>query len=71
MVKRKNFYLKALEPNNTSHMIALCGIGGVGKTTMMQRLKKVAKKNKMFNYMVKVVIGEKTDSIAIQQAIAD
>jgi GTPase SAR1 family protein len=49
--------LKALEPNNTSHMIALCGIGGVGKTTMMQRLKKVAKENKMFNYMVEVVLN--------------
>ncbi|KAL7614545.1 hypothetical protein Lser_V15G04892 [Lactuca serriola] len=63
--------LKALEPNNTSHMIALCGMGGVGKTTMMQRLKKVAKENRMFNYMVEAVIGEKTDPIAIQQAVAD
>ncbi|CAH1435484.1 unnamed protein product [Lactuca virosa] len=63
--------LKALEPNNTSHMIALCGMGGVGKTTMMQRLKKVAKENRMFSYMVEAVIGEKTDPIAIQQAVAD
>ncbi|XP_023755188.2 uncharacterized protein LOC111903669 isoform X1 [Lactuca sativa] len=63
--------LKALEPNNTSHMIALCGMGGVGKTTMMQRLKKVARENRMFSYMVEAVIGEKTDPIAIQQAVAD
>ncbi|XP_023766924.1 uncharacterized protein LOC111915504 [Lactuca sativa] len=63
--------LKALEPNNTSHMIALCGMGGVGKTTMMQRLKKVAKENRMFSYIVEAVIGEKTDPIAIQQAVAD
>ncbi|KAL7612054.1 hypothetical protein Lser_V15G04880 [Lactuca serriola] len=62
---------KALEPNNTSHMIALCGMGGVGKTTMMQRLKKVAKEKRMFNYIVEAVIGEKTDPIAIQQAVAD
>ncbi|KAL7612394.1 hypothetical protein Lser_V15G04877 [Lactuca serriola] len=63
--------LKALESNNTSHMIALCGMGGVGKTTMMQRLKKVAKENRMFDYMVEAVIGETTDPIAIQQAVAD
>ncbi|XP_042757392.1 uncharacterized protein LOC111909982 [Lactuca sativa] len=63
--------LKALEPNNASHMIALCGMGGVGKTTMMQRLKKVVKQNRMFSYMVEAVIGEKTDPIAIQQAVAD
>ncbi|CAH1435325.1 unnamed protein product [Lactuca virosa] len=62
--------LKALDPNHKSHMIALCGMGGVGKTTMMQRLKKVAEEKKMFKFIVEVVIGEKTDPISIQEAIA-
>ncbi|CAI9270375.1 unnamed protein product [Lactuca saligna] len=62
--------LKALDPNHKSHMIALCGMGGVGKTTMMQMLKKVAEENKMFNFIIEVVIGEKIDSISIQEVIA-
>ncbi|XP_023732122.1 uncharacterized protein LOC111879926 [Lactuca sativa] len=63
--------LKALGVNQKSHMIALCGMGGVGKTTMMQRLKKVVHEKKMFNFIVEAVIGEKTDPVAIQDAIAD
>ncbi|XP_023760075.1 uncharacterized protein LOC111908479 isoform X2 [Lactuca sativa] len=62
--------LKALDPNHKSHMIALCGMGGVGKTTMMQRLKKVAKEKRMFSYIIEAVIGEKTDPISIQEAIS-
>ncbi|XP_052624730.1 probable disease resistance protein At4g27220 [Lactuca sativa] len=62
--------LKALDPNHKSHMIALCGMGGVGKTTMMQRLKKIAEEKKMFKFIVEVVIGEKTDPISIQEAIS-
>ncbi|KAL7612395.1 hypothetical protein Lser_V15G04871 [Lactuca serriola] len=62
--------LKALGVNHKAHMIALCGMGGVGKTTMMQRLKKVAEEKKMFNFIIEVVIGEKTDPISIQETIA-
>ncbi|XP_023766931.1 uncharacterized protein LOC111915508 [Lactuca sativa] len=60
--------LKALEAN---HMIALCGMGGVGKTHMMQRLKKVAKEKRNFGYIIEAVIGEISDPIAIQQVVAD
>ncbi|XP_042755595.1 probable disease resistance protein At4g27220 [Lactuca sativa] len=63
--------LKALEPNKNSHMVALWGMGGVGKTTMMQRLKKVVKEKKMFNFVVEVVVGEQTDPIAIQEAVSN
>ncbi|KAM0058245.1 putative AAA+ ATPase domain, P-loop containing nucleoside triphosphate hydrolase [Helianthus debilis subsp. tardiflorus] len=63
--------LKSLEPNNETHnMIALCGMAGVGKTTMMEQLKKAVKDPKMFDWVVKVVIGENTDPISLQQAIA-
>ncbi|XP_023760078.1 uncharacterized protein LOC111908482 [Lactuca sativa] len=63
--------LKALGSNHKGHMVALCGMGGVGKTTMMKRIKDVVEKRKMFNYIVMVVVGEKTDPIAIQKAVAD
>ncbi|CAH1435232.1 unnamed protein product [Lactuca virosa] len=51
-------------------MVALWGMDGVGKTTMMKKLKEVMIVKKMFNSYVEVVIGEKTDPIAIQQAVA-
>ncbi|KAL7612627.1 hypothetical protein Lser_V15G04855 [Lactuca serriola] len=63
--------LEALEPVQKSHMIALWGMGGVGKTTMMKKLKEVVEQKKTFNIIVQVVIGEKTNPIAIQQAVAD
>nr|XP_043622424.1 probable disease resistance protein At4g27220 [Erigeron canadensis] len=62
---------KALEPGHKSHMIALCGMGGVGKTTMMQKLKANVTKKRMFDLIVEAVIGEKPNLIAIQDAIAD
>ncbi|KAL9995476.1 putative AAA+ ATPase domain, P-loop containing nucleoside triphosphate hydrolase [Helianthus debilis subsp. tardiflorus] len=63
--------LESLQPNNESHkMIALCGMGGVGKTTMMEQLKKEVQASKLFDRVVKVVIGENTDLIALQRAIA-
>ncbi|CAH1435240.1 unnamed protein product [Lactuca virosa] len=63
--------LEALGPNHSSHMVALCGMGGVGKTTMMKKLKEVVVEKKMFNHYVEAVIGEKMDPIAIQQAVAE
>ncbi|KAI3745583.1 hypothetical protein L6452_07983 [Arctium lappa] len=33
--------LKQLQPDHKSQMISLCGMGGVGKTTMMEKLKKL------------------------------
>ncbi|XP_024961260.1 probable disease resistance protein At4g27220 [Cynara cardunculus var. scolymus] len=63
--------LKALEPDNKTHMIALCGMGGVGKTIMMQNLKKVVSEKKLFDFIIEAAIGEKMEVLLIQQAIAD
>ncbi|KAD7478929.1 hypothetical protein E3N88_02065 [Mikania micrantha] len=64
--------LKSLQSNNNeSHkMIALCGMGGVGKTTMMEHIKKDVEASLMFDRVVKVVLGENPDTIALQRAIA-
>ncbi|XP_035840442.1 probable disease resistance protein At4g27220 isoform X1 [Helianthus annuus] len=67
-----NNALKALQSNEESHsMIALCGMGGVGKTTMMEQLKKAVEDLKMFDLVVKVVFGENTDRTSLQKAIAE
>ncbi|KAI7752914.1 hypothetical protein M8C21_000073, partial [Ambrosia artemisiifolia] len=64
--------LQALQSNKESQrMIALCGMGGVGKTTMMEQLKKVVEDSKMFDFVVKVVIGENSDPTSLQKAIAE
>ncbi|XP_071700584.1 probable disease resistance protein At4g27220 [Rutidosis leptorrhynchoides] len=63
--------LKALEPNNKCQMMALCGMGGVGKSTMMEHLKKVAEGRKMFDFIVKVVIGKSKSKMMIQDAVAE
>ncbi|MFS8016191.1 putative AAA+ ATPase domain, P-loop containing nucleoside triphosphate hydrolase [Helianthus anomalus] len=63
--------LKSLRSNDESQkMIALCGMGGVGKTTMMEQLKKEVEASNSFQRVVKVVLGENTDVIALQRAIA-
>ncbi|PWA92782.1 NB-ARC domains-containing protein [Artemisia annua] len=66
-----NAALKSLQPDSEIQMIALSGMGGVGKTTMMEQLKKAVEESKMFDWVVKVVVGEKPDPITIQQAIAE
>ncbi|CAI9271038.1 unnamed protein product [Lactuca saligna] len=73
-VSREHIYmeaLKALGSDHKSHMIALWGIGGVGKTTLMERLTKAVEEKKMFDCIIKSCLGEKADPIAIQQTVAD
>ncbi|KAF5819979.1 putative P-loop containing nucleoside triphosphate hydrolase [Helianthus annuus] len=66
-----NDALKLLQQNdNKSQVIALCGMGGVGKTTMMEQLKKVAEDKKMFDFFVKVTLGRNPNMLSIQNEIA-
>ncbi|KAF5770847.1 putative P-loop containing nucleoside triphosphate hydrolase, leucine-rich repeat domain superfamily [Helianthus annuus] len=58
------------QDDKTSQVIALCGMGGVGKTTMMEQLKTVAHDKKMFDWIVKVVIGNNPNMLSIQNDIA-
>ncbi|KAK9062822.1 hypothetical protein SSX86_020012 [Deinandra increscens subsp. villosa] len=62
--------LKSLEADSKTQKIAICGMGGVGKTTMMEDLEKVVRKRGMFKWVLKVVVGQKTDPVVIQQAIS-
>ncbi|KAM0013755.1 putative P-loop containing nucleoside triphosphate hydrolase, leucine-rich repeat domain superfamily [Helianthus debilis subsp. tardiflorus] len=65
-----NDALKLLQQDdNKSQVIALCGMGGVGKTTMMEQLKKVANDKKMFDFFVKVTLGRNPNMFSIQNDI--
>ncbi|KAI3516599.1 hypothetical protein L1887_15521 [Cichorium endivia] len=63
--------LEFLQQDHKSQVIALCGMGGVGKTTMMEQLKKTAEDRKMFDWIVKVVVGQKINMFSVQQTIAE
>nr|XP_043633040.1 disease resistance protein At4g27190-like [Erigeron canadensis] len=62
--------LQLLEPDNPTQIVALCGMGGIGKTTMMEQLKEVVTDRKVFDRVVPVVIGNITGPIAFQDAVA-
>ncbi|KAJ0702077.1 putative P-loop containing nucleoside triphosphate hydrolase, leucine-rich repeat domain superfamily [Helianthus annuus] len=49
---------------------ALCGMGGIGKTTMMEQLKVDKNVTMLFDYIVKVVIGRDPNMQKIQNDIA-
>ncbi|GKF86518.1 NB-ARC domains-containing protein, partial [Tanacetum coccineum] len=53
-----NDALKLLQQDDDKNqVIALCGMGGVGKTTLMKQLKEAAKDNKMFKWSWIVDVG--------------
>ncbi|KAL8201989.1 hypothetical protein R6Q57_011136 [Mikania cordata] len=54
------------DPNDGS-----MGDGGVGKTTMMEDIKKVVERRRMFAHILKLGIGRKYDPITIQKHIAN
>ncbi|KAL8245643.1 hypothetical protein R6Q59_006859 [Mikania micrantha] len=58
------------QDNNKSQVIALCGMGGVGKTTMMEQLETEANNKKMFDYIVPIVIGRTHNMHSIQNDIS-
>lgn len=52
-------------------MIGICGMGGVGKTTMVEEVWKRVGKEKLFDDYAMVVISQKQDHAKIQSDIAD
>ncbi|XP_075636902.1 putative disease resistance protein At4g27220 [Castanea sativa] len=53
------------------NMIAICGMGGIGKTTMAKEVAKRAKDDKLFDEVVMAVVSQKRDLSKIQGQIAD
>ncbi|CAL5351016.1 unnamed protein product [Camellia sinensis] len=53
------------------HMIAICGMGGVGKTTMVKEVAKRAKEEKLFDEVVMAVVSQSPNERRIQGEIGD
>ncbi|XP_073147936.1 disease resistance protein At4g27190-like [Henckelia pumila] len=51
-------------------MIAICGPGGVGKTTMVRRIEDMAGKENLFDEIVHVVVSQQIDLLQIHKEIA-
>ncbi|CAL5422413.1 unnamed protein product [Camellia sinensis] len=53
------------------HMIAICGMGGVGKTTMVKEVAKRAKEEKLFDEVVMAVVSQSPNESKIQDEIGN
>ncbi|XP_073021730.1 probable disease resistance protein At4g27220 isoform X2 [Primulina eburnea] len=60
--------IKSLKDGNV-RMIAICGAGGVGKTTMLRRIEDRVRKE--FDEVVTVVVSQQSDELKIQKQIAE
>ncbi|KAL0346112.1 UNVERIFIED_CONTAM: hypothetical protein Sradi_4442500 [Sesamum radiatum] len=56
--------------NSDAKIISLCGMGGVGKTTMVERIGKTLKQKKLFDEIVMAVVTQEPDFKKIQNQIA-
>ncbi|KAI7996977.1 Disease resistance protein [Camellia lanceoleosa] len=65
-----NDVMEALK-DDRFHMIAICGMGGVGKTTMVKEVAKRAKEEKLFDEVVMAVVSQIPDKRQIQGEIGD
>ncbi|KAF3445368.1 hypothetical protein FNV43_RR10544 [Rhamnella rubrinervis] len=65
-----NQVMEALRDGNM-HTIAICGIGGIGKTTMAKEVARRAKEEKLFKEVAMAVVSQKPNVTRIQGEIAD
>ncbi|KAF3455067.1 hypothetical protein FNV43_RR05515 [Rhamnella rubrinervis] len=65
-----NQIMEALKDRNI-HILAICGMGGVGKTTMANEVARRAKLDKLFDEVVMVTVAQNPDIMRIQREIKD
>ncbi|XAR68509.1 hypothetical protein NMG60_11003651 [Bertholletia excelsa] len=52
-------------------IVGLCGMAGVGKTTMVEQVERATKAEKLFDWIAKVTVSQQLDIIKIQTVIAE
>ncbi|MED6121459.1 hypothetical protein PIB30_030304 [Stylosanthes scabra] len=62
--------MHALRDPNVS-MVGVYGLGGVGKTTLVEQVAQMAKKDQMFHSVVMATVSKTPDIKTVQQEIAD
>jgi len=62
--------MKALKDDNVN-MIGLCGMGGVGKTTLVKEISRIAKDSKLFDEVLMASESQTSNVIDIQNRMAD
>ncbi|KAG5556278.1 hypothetical protein RHGRI_006774 [Rhododendron griersonianum] len=62
--------IKALK-HDEINLIGVCGMGGVGKTKMVQEVGKRAKEEKLFDEVAFVALGQNLEITKVQNSIAD
>ncbi|KAG5555992.1 hypothetical protein RHGRI_006580 [Rhododendron griersonianum] len=62
--------IKALTDDRIK-LIGICGLAGVGKTKMVQEVRKRAKEEKLFDEVAFVAVGQNPDITKVQNSIAD
>ncbi|XP_044478052.1 probable disease resistance protein At4g27220 isoform X2 [Mangifera indica] len=65
----KNEIMEALKDDKVS-IIGICGLGGVGKTTLVKQVGKLAEEEKLYSSVVMVVVSQTPNIMNIQREIA-
>ncbi|XP_031249800.1 probable disease resistance protein At4g27220 [Pistacia vera] len=68
-IKRK--VMKALIDGDSVSIIGICGMGGVGKTTLVKEISQHVKEAKMYDVVVMAVVSQTPSIMKIQSDIAD